>query len=75
MSGRHIIGAILILLGTGFLLDQLDIWDFSGLLGTWWPTAIILIGVKLGRRSVPVIAGSSSLDRRHAPERASRRIA
>ena len=58
MSGRHIIGAILILLGTGFLLDQLDIWDFSGLLGTWWPTAIILIGViQLVRRSVPVIAG------------------
>ena len=53
MSGRHIIGAILILLGTGFLLDQLDIWDFSGLLGTWWPTAIILIGVI---QLVPIIA-------------------
>ncbi len=58
MSGRHMIGAALILLGAGFLLDQLDIWDFSGFFGTWWPTAIILIGViQLVRRSVPVIPG------------------
>ena len=42
MSGRAVIGVILILLGIGYLLDQL--FQLS-IVATWWPLLIVLVGV------------------------------
>lgn len=44
MQGRSFIGIILIALGAGFLLDQLDIISFTTLISIYWPVFIILIG-------------------------------
>jgi predicted membrane protein len=58
MSWRLFFGIGLIVIGGGFLLDQLDILEFGPLLATWWPMIIILIGViQLATQSVPVAAG------------------
>jgi predicted membrane protein len=56
MSGRTIIGTLLILLGAGFLLGQMHVWDFGAILGTWWPLILIVIGaIQLATRSAPVV--------------------
>ena len=58
MSWRVFFGGLLVLIGGGFLLDQLDILEFGPILDTWWPMILILIGViQLATRSVPVLAG------------------
>lgn len=58
MSWRAFIGAVLIIIGAGFFLDQLDILDFGGILATWWPLILVLIGaLQLLTRSVPVPVG------------------
>ena len=58
MSGRNIIGFILVLLGVGFLLDKLDIWEFGITIRLWWPTLLILIGgIQLARRSIAPFGG------------------
>ena len=45
MKKRSFLGIIFILLGLGFLLDQFGILSFSGLVSTYWPIALILIGL------------------------------
>ena len=51
MSGRIVIGLILIVLGAFLLLDQLGVADFGAFLGDWWPLALIAIGVAQWFRS------------------------
>jgi len=56
MSGRTIFGTLLIVIGAGFLLGQMGVWDFGSILGTWWPLILIFIGVvQLISRSAPLI--------------------
>lgn len=43
--GRYIFGIILIVLGLGFLLDQVNIIEFNQIIGTYWPSMIILLGL------------------------------
>lgn len=58
MSWRVILGVGLVVIGGGFLLDQLEVVDFGPILATWWPLILILIGViQLATRSVPALAG------------------
>lgn len=58
MSFRVIVGTGLVVIGAGFLLDQLDYIEFGPILATWWPLILIAIGaVQLLTRSVPVAAG------------------
>lgn len=45
MKTRDLFGLLLIVLGIGFLLDKLGIFNFNGIVGTWWPIAIIIIGL------------------------------
>ncbi len=40
-----LIGGAIVLFGLGFLLDGLNIWDFSSVMRDWWPLLIILVGV------------------------------
>lgn len=50
-TARLIFGGLLILLGLGFLLDQISPFSFGWVLGTWWPLFVILFGVlMLARR-------------------------
>lgn len=59
MSFRVIVGSVLVVIGAGFLLDQMEVIDFGSILGTWWPLILIAIGtVQLLTRSVPVPAGA-----------------
>lgn len=51
MHGRYIVAAILIILGTGFLLDQMNVLYFSDIISNWWPLIIIAIGLVLLTRS------------------------
>ena len=46
-QGSLVAGVILIAMGVLFFLDRNDIWDVNlrYLFRTWWPTAIIIIGV------------------------------
>jgi predicted membrane protein len=58
MSIRTYFGLVLVAVGGGFLLDQLDVIDFGEIFSTWWPMIIILVGLlQLATRSVPVLAG------------------
>lgn len=45
MRSRVIIGLLLIILGTGYLLEKLDILNFSNLLSDWWPLLLVVIGL------------------------------
>ncbi|MFA5537201.1 MAG: DUF5668 domain-containing protein [Bacillota bacterium] len=45
MHGRTFAGVILVLLGLGFLLDNLNVIKFSELLSIYWPVILIIIGV------------------------------
>lgn len=58
MSFRVIIGTGLVIIGAGFMLDQLDVIEFGPILATWWPLILIAVGaIQLATRSVPVPAG------------------
>ncbi len=49
-------GIVLLILGMLFLLDNLDVLDFGDFISTFWPLALILIGIHLilkVRRSKP----------------------
>ena len=35
MSGRTILGTLLIIIGAGFLLGQMGVWEFGSIIGTW----------------------------------------
>lgn len=41
---HYLFSIILIILGIGWLLDNLDVWNFWPVLGDWWPAFIILAG-------------------------------
>src|SRR5699024_1758413 len=44
--GRRVgLGVLFLVLGIGFLFQQLDIFHFSDLLSTWWPLIFIGIGL------------------------------
>jgi predicted membrane protein len=59
MSGRTIFGTLLIVIGAGFLLGQMGVWDFGSIFGTWWPLILIFIGaVQLIGRSAPLIGAA-----------------
>lgn len=45
MFSRYFFAIVLILLGLGFLLGQLNIWNFSDVFGHWWPLIIIIAGI------------------------------
>jgi predicted membrane protein len=45
--GNLLWGAILILIGLLFLLDNLYIMDFGDFISTFWPAILILIGIKI----------------------------
>ncbi len=45
MHGRTFAGVIMVFLGVGFLLDNLDVIKFSELLSIYWPIILIIIGV------------------------------
>ncbi len=45
MTGKIIVGIILIVLGLGFLMDNFYIIDFGDYLSTYWPSALIIIGI------------------------------
>jgi predicted membrane protein len=58
MDGRKVLGSILILLGVGFTLQQLNIIDFSSVLSNWWPLFIIIIGlIQIATNSVSKLGG------------------
>lgn len=42
---RILIGSGIVFLGVGFLLDGLDVWNFSQFFSDWWPALIILAGL------------------------------
>ena len=44
MHGRTFVGILLVVLGAGFLLDRLDIIQFSTLLSIYWPVFLLIIG-------------------------------
>ena len=59
-TGQNLLAIILILLGAGFMLDQLNLLDFSYYLSQWWPVVIIAFGfmefIKQGRHGlIPVL--------------------
>lgn len=41
---RTLLGSLIVLIGAGFLLDGLNVWNFSGFAATWWPLLIIILG-------------------------------
>lgn len=45
MMSRIVFALILILLGVGFILGNLGVLEFHTLVSTWWPMAIILLGL------------------------------
>ena len=51
MTGRNVLGLLLILLSLGFLLDQVDVLNLGDVLGTWWPLILVAVGISLLVRS------------------------
>lgn len=45
MNKRYLFGIFLILLGIGFLLEQLNIINFGEIISIYWPSILILIGI------------------------------
>lgn len=45
MRGRYFVGILLILIGAGFLMDQFEIISFGDLMGTFWPSILIIAGL------------------------------
>lgn len=45
MRSRVIIGFLFIILGVGFLLEKLDVVDFTDVLSDWWALIFVLIGL------------------------------
>jgi hypothetical protein len=60
-SGRVLVGSLLAALGIVFLLDSAGVADAGELIATWWPAAIVALGVFQGwagsatRRSATVL--------------------
>lgn len=45
MKGRYFFGVILIVIGSGFLLDQLGYIEFGDMISIYWPSILIFLGV------------------------------
>jgi predicted membrane protein len=45
MTGKIIIGSILVLLGLSLFLDQLGIFEFDYIAGNFWPIILIILGL------------------------------
>ncbi len=45
LSGRYFFGIILILLGFGFLADQLGYFEIGEIISTYWPLLLIITGI------------------------------
>lgn len=45
MKGRYFFGSLLIIVGSGFLLDQLGYIDFGSAISLYWPSILIFLGV------------------------------
>lgn len=45
MRGRKIFGLFLVVLGLGYIFQNLGVLDFSSAVSTWWPLAIVFIGL------------------------------
>lgn len=59
MHGRTFVGTILVLLGAGFLLDNLEIIQFSASISIYWPVILIVIGAnQLLTKGHSVISGT-----------------
>ena len=43
--GKYFFPVLLIFFGLGFLLNQLNVWNFKAILATYWPAIIILFGI------------------------------
>lgn len=59
MKDRIIFGIILVILGTGFLLDQFGVISFTGIISIYWPLLLIIVGTLglLKRNSSKFISG------------------
>lgn len=59
MANRIWIGLIFVIFGTGFLMHQAEIIDFTHVLAAWWPLILIIIGViqLINRTSSSSISG------------------
>ncbi|MCX6141114.1 MAG: LiaF-related protein [Candidatus Kapabacteria bacterium] len=52
IGGQVVMGLIFVIVGGGLLLDTFNIVEFWPLLGTWWPSSLMIIAlVKLATRS------------------------
>lgn len=43
--GRILFGLIIAAIGVGFLLDSLDVYNFSHTIKDWWPSLIVIVGI------------------------------
>lgn len=48
MSTRRWIGLIVLVIGVGFLLQAVGVWDFGTVAATYWPLLLVLIGIVEG---------------------------
>jgi hypothetical protein len=65
--GRALFGLLLVILGAGLLLGELEVFDFRGIVRTYWPVLLIVAGILLLRRSTPLwIEGPADPLGRHA---------
>ena len=56
MSGRAIIGIVLVLLGIGVLAGQYTSFDVGAFVSDWWPMILVFIGaVQIATRSAPLV--------------------
>lgn len=52
---RFWMGLTLLIIGGGLLLDAFDVFDFSSILGMWWPSALMLIAIiQIATRSASI---------------------
>lgn len=72
MKGKYFWGIILILVGTGFLLEQFEIITFGEMFSLYWPSILILLGLiglfdrkssKFGNLILILIGGLLQIDR------------
>jgi predicted membrane protein len=49
--GSYWVGALILILGALFLLQNFDVLDFGTVVGHWWPLIIVIIGLDRLRRS------------------------
>lgn len=72
MNGKYFWGVLLIIIGAGLLLEQLDIISFGQIFKLYWPSILILIGLinlfnkrtsKLGNFILIIVGGALQANR------------